>query len=198
MEYLRPIEQLKQLAKLYQVAILVLAGLLGISLVAVPSIVKKENPIVINEDSVARIAEVDPWKITTTRMEGFAKLYLLNRFEWNREDFSRKKEKLKSITTDSVYQKYKESFTQFEALAQNQAAKSYYVLEGFGFSNAQKKIEVRITRIIRIRNVGMATPLTVRLSYQETAVNAENPYGLIIDGIEESEVPSDAPQGAGQ
>ena len=57
-------------------------------------------------------------------MEGFAKAYLTNRFEWNREDFARKKEKIKSITTDSVYQKHKESFTSFESLTQNQDAKA--------------------------------------------------------------------------
>lgn len=191
MEYLKPVEHLRQLARFYQALVFIMAGLLAISLVAVPSIVKKENPVVINEDNIARIAEAEPWKVTNARMDAFTRFYLSSRFEWTASEFAAKKHKLKSITTDSVYLKFKESFSQFEILTQTQNAKCYYAFEGFGYSNAQKKIEAHVIRVLRVHNLAMATALTVRISYEETAVSATNPYGLIVNGVEESEVASD-------
>lgn len=183
-----PVDQMRSTLKFYQGSLIGLLGILALSVLAVPVSMKKDQMIVVNREGIAEIKPNEPWKHTTTRIESFTKHYLSQRFEWNKTNFEVKKEILKHITSDAVFGRLKDSFTAFEALAQNQDASCYYVLEGFGFSNSQKKIEARITRILRVKNVGLATPLVIRISFQEAILSEANPYGLIIDGLEEVEV----------
>lgn len=187
MEYLNPINQLEQMLKRYQIALCILVVLLGIAIVAVPTLSRSGYCIVVEQDGLATLAETKPWKISAARIESFLKNYLSSRFEWSAETFSKSKENLKQLTSEAVYSKLKDSVASFEAIAQNQQARSHYVLEGFGFANAKRTIEARVTRIVRIKHLALSTPLVIRIFYEDTAVSQTNPFGLIVSGLEELE-----------
>ena len=88
----------------------------------------------------------------------------------------------------------KDSLQGLGSLSKAQQARSYFVLESWGFSNAEHKIEARIDRVIRVRSAAVATPMTVRLVVQEAPMTETNPYGLKIESLEEAE---EAQEGAG-
>lgn len=187
MEYLNPIKQLEHLIKRYQIALVVLALLLGIAIIAVPALSRSGYCIVVEQDGLATLAATKPWKVSAARVEGFLKSYLSARFEWTPETFSKSKETLKVFTSDAVYSKLKDSLASFESIAQNQQAKSHFILEGFGFANAKRRIEARVTRVLRIKHLGLSTPLVIRIAYEDVAVSQTNPYGLVVTGVEEVE-----------
>ena len=188
MEYLKPIEVLEQTIARYKTILYSLVALLGLSLILVPQIVKQSNPVIVKTKDGAILAPVSAWSNSIDRLEGYTNAYLAARFNWKPETIEEKKTELKNLTTDAVFSKLKESIAAFQSLAQNQQAKSYYVLEDFSVSNASQKIEIFATRIIRIKNVAAATPLHILISYQESAITQTNPYGLAISGIDESEL----------
>jgi hypothetical protein len=94
---------------------------------------------------------------------------------------------LQAIVNPVVFAKLHDSFASLSSISKAQSAKGFYVLEGWGFSNSEKKIEARIDRVIRIRNAAMVTPLTVRLIVEDSQLSDTNPYGLKIDSVEELE-----------
>ena len=196
MEYLKPIEQLQASVKRYQVIVVALIAVLTLSILFTPIISKNGNPLVLVQDGMAELAETKAWQLSIYRIEGFAKAYASARFEWTADHFSKKTEILKSLVSRSVFQKMKTSVTAFQAIAEKQSGKSYFVWEGLGVSNLKKKIEIKLIRVILIKEVPLATPLTIRLSYEDTAITKENPYGLLISGIEEVERSTD-PTGSG-
>ncbi len=187
MEYLKPIETLQSSLKRAQKTIHILCALLAISIIGVPMLFRSGPYVITDSDSFYKVVKSKPWEVSTSRVEGFTKKYLTTRFEWSEETFSTKEDELKNITEESVFKKLKDSISSFKSISQNQKAKSYFTFEGYGFSNSDKKIEARITRVIRIKNIAAASPLIVRLSYQEVAVSEANPYGMTVTGIEEVE-----------
>lgn len=195
MEYLKPIETLQNSLKGYQKMVVALLILLGVSIFAVPVLFKNGPYLIKDQESFFATSKSEPWKLTVGRIEGFTKLYIATRFEWTPENFKSKETTLKEVVSDSVFIKLKESLSSFRAIAQNQHASSFYVFEGYGFSNKEQKIEARITRVLRIKNVAIATPLIVRLKFQEVGVSETNPYGMNLIGIEESEIKDDDGKG---
>lgn len=194
MEYLKPIEQLQQTTRRYQVVVLCLIAALALSITLVPIILRGANPLLVEEGGIAREIATKPWKLTVTRFEGFAKAYLADRFEWTVETFSARKTALSRVTTEPIFAKLKDSLSTFEQLASAQHAVSYFVLEGLGISNAKHVIEARIIRVIRIKSAAFATPLVIRLGYEEAAISEQNPYGLLINDIEEVQPPDVEPK----
>ncbi len=136
------------------------------------------------------LSEVEPWKLSAARIEEFSRAYLSDRFAWSENDFADKVKNLAVITSPGVITKLKDSLLAFEALTHNQKAKSYYVLESFRFSNEDKKIDVQITRVIRIQAAALATPLDIEIDYSDAPLTAENPYGLVVTSVNEREVTS--------
>jgi hypothetical protein len=185
--YIHPIKDLQGAVKRAHQAVLLLGVLLGISIVGVPWALRQAPVVVLDQDGFSRITQGKPWQLTTSRVEGFTKLYLANRFEWTQDDFDKKRGSLQGILTSTVFDKLHDSLAAFSSISKTQSAKCFYVLEGWGFSNADKKIEAHIDRVIRIRNAVVATPLTIHLTFQESQLSDTNPYGLKIDGIEELE-----------
>ena len=188
MEYLKPIETMQECINNYKKMLLALCFLLGVTIIAVPLIFRNGPYVVNDQESFLAVSKSQPWKITISRIEGFTKFYLSSRFEWSTDDFDKKSDQLKLITSDPVFKKLKDSLSSFKALAQNQGAKCYFVLEGYGFSNRDQKIEVKVTRVLRMKSAAFGTPLIVKLNYQETAVSETNPYGLTITGIDETDL----------
>jgi hypothetical protein len=187
-EYIHPIRDLQGAVKRAHQAVLLLGILLGISIVGVPWALRQAPVVVLDQDGFSRIAQGKPWLLTTSRVEGFTKLYLASRFEWNQGDFDKKRDLLQDLVTPSVFVKLHDSLASLSSISKTQSAKCYYVLEGWGFSNADKKIEAHIDRVIRVRNAAIATPLTLHLTIQESQLSDTNPYGLKIDGVEELEL----------
>lgn len=187
MDYLTPLETQKNTIKRFQQFTFVILILLGIAMLAVPAIIGRGPVVVIDTQDYMHVVKSKPWNVTISRIEGFTKLYLSSRFEWVKNNFSEKKEVLSKVTDETIFKRLKDSIGSFESIATNQNGKSYYVLEGYGFSNEKRKIEARITRVLRMNNLAVATPFTVRLSYKETSVSESNPYGLVVDGLEEVE-----------
>jgi hypothetical protein len=190
MEYLKPIEMLNQTIKRYHIGLLSLIILLGLSLIVVPEMTRNGNPLIVDTDAGAQVTHVSPWKLSVERINQFTKAYLTHRFEWAPETFSKEKSNLKVLVSDKVFAKLKESFVAFESLAQNQSAKSYYVLEDFGFANEKRIIEARVTRVLRIKDVALATPLSILINYDETSVTEANPFGLIVTAVKEVQLGS--------
>ena len=191
MEYLKPIETLQRSIERYETLVTVLSVLLGISIIAVPMLFRNGPYVVSNQNSFSTVSQSEPWKLTPARMEGFTKLYLSSRFEWAPDNFQAKLSSLKEVTSEGVFKNLKNSNSSFQSIAQNDQARSYFVFEGYGFSNKERKIEAKITRVLRIKNTAAATPFVVRLSYQETSISELNPYGLVVTGVEET-VPVDS------
>ncbi len=188
MQYLKPIEVLEATVKRYQLTLFGLLGIIALCLVLVPSMVKNGNPLLITTDSAVELAHTTPWNLSVERFERFTKLYLADRFEWDKDNFDSKKTDLKTIVSTDVFTKLRESFTTFQSLGQTQGARSFYVLEDFGFSNSQNKILAKVTRVLRIQNVAVATPLEIHISFQESTVSQSNPYGLTVTSVEEQQI----------
>ena len=187
MEFKSVIENHHSQIRFYRLSCLSLIAVVGLLAVVVPSSMKY-GPYVVRETSdLSTIVRSEPWKLTVSRLEGFLKLYLSNRFEWSKDEVNQRKEALKNLTNPEVFQQMKESLTAMEAIAKNQNGKIYYLLEGFRFSNQKKLIEAQISRVIRIQNTGVVTPITIRLLFEEAPITTENPYGLKVKNIEEFE-----------
>ena len=188
MEYQSTIEILQSQLKFYK-ALCVLFIVLVVAQIALASINK--GPYVVQEkDSFFSVTESEPWKLTQVRIEGFLKLYLKVRMEWSKDDFESKRSLLNQIASDPVQTKLRESLNAFSAMAKSQDMRCFYVLEGYRFSNEKKIIEARVSRIIRVGNTGIVTPIQVAISYDESSVSKENPYGLKMISVEESEIKS--------
>lgn len=185
MEYLKPIEDLRSSLTLYKKLTIGLAILLSLAIVGVPFALRSGPYVVTEQGDLSQLAQSRPWEISVARIEGFTKQFLKSRFEWDAKHFDQQRGQLELLTTDVVFGKLKDSINSFRSLAQNQAARCYYLLEGFGFSNSQQKIEARIVRVIRIGAIATATPLTIRVSYRDAKLTRENPYGLAVSSLEE-------------
>jgi hypothetical protein len=196
MEYLKPLNTLQEMVKRDQKIIYALCILLGVSLIGVPLLFKNGPYLVKDQESFSSVVKASPWKLTVTRLDEFCKFYLNTRFEWAPDNFKNKEDRLQQITSKVVYQKLKQSLTSFQSIADNEKARSYYILENDSFSNVDHKIEANVIRVLKIKNIAVATPYTVRLSFQESIVTEANPYGLILNGIEEVAPQSDS-QGGG-
>ena len=188
MQYLKPIENLENKISLYQKISIGLFLLLAVALIAIPESARKSNPILIRTEKGLVLSEVEPWKLSAARVDQFSRAYLSNRFVWSESDFDQKKLNLSRLTTPSVFTKLKDSLQTFESMSKNQKAKSYYVLEEFHFSNEERKIALQITRVLRIRNAALATPIRIEMTYSETSLSPDNPYGLLIETVNEQEV----------
>lgn len=187
MEYLKPIEQLKARNKFNQGVIYGLLVLVGLLLIGVPQIMKGEPFLLKTTDDLPQVVETEPWKLSVSRIEGFSHEYLEARFHWSKATIGKTKDRLKAITDDQVFAKLKDSNSANEALAQNQKAESYYVLEHPAYSNTLDQAELHITRVIRIRDVALATPLVIRFSVKAAPITDQNRFGIIIDELDEEE-----------
>jgi hypothetical protein len=187
MEYLKPIEQLKARIKFDQGIIFGLLVLVGLLLIAVPQILKGEPYLLKTTDDLPTIIQSEPWKLSVSRTEAFSHEYLEARFHWSASTISKTRDRLKIIAGESIFSKFKDSLSANDSLAQNQKAESYYALEHQEFSNALDQAEIHITRVLRIRNVALATPLVIKFSVKQTAVSEQNPYGLVLDELDEEE-----------
>lgn len=197
MEFQSVIDHGRSQVKFYRVLCIALLAIVGIQAVVVPTAIQS-GPYVINDmDSFFSLSKSEPWKLTVGRMEGFLKLYLTGRMDWSKENFDSRKKILSTISSDSVQSKLKDSLLSFGAMARNQDVRSFYVLEGYRFSNEKKVIEANVSRIIRVGSTGVVTPIRVSIGFTEAAVTEENPYGLKIIALTESEVGSNSEKGAG-
>ena len=186
MEYLKPIEQLKARIKFDQGIIFFLLVLLGLLLIAVPLIFRGEPYLLAETETLPKVVRSAPWKLSSARIEGFSQAYLNARFQWETSSVQASRERMKGLTDDKVFSALKDSFGASEVLAANQKARSYYVLESPpAFSAAMDRLELSITRVLRIRNVALATPLTIRLGLSSAPLNEQNPFGLKITSLQE-------------
>jgi hypothetical protein len=190
MQYLTPLENLEKKVAYGQKIIIGLVLLLALSIGYVPTVVKKSNPLLIRTETGIVLSEVEPWKLTSARIEEFTRAYLSSRFEWRDETFAQKRKSLSQIADPQVFLKLKDSLQAFEAIAHNQKARSYYILENFQFSNQEQKIMVDVTRVLRIQSAALSTPLRIEINYGEASLSGENPYGLVATSINEMEVTS--------
>lgn len=198
MEYLKPIEQLKARNKFNQGVIYGLLVLMGLLLIAVPQILKGEPFLLKTTDDFPTVVQTEPWKLSVSRIEGFSHEYLEARFHWSAPTMPKAKDRLKAIAGDVVYAKLKDSIAANEALAQNQKAESYFVMEKPPtFSNTLDQAEMHITRVFRIRSVALATPLLIRFSVKQSAITEQNPYGLVLDELDEEEAHDASGEGTG-
>lgn len=188
MEYLQPVKTLENKISLYRKHLLAVYALLFVSVAIAPKLATEGNPILIRDGKMVRLAEKESWQTSVTRIEEFLNHYLATRFEWNETNFDQKREELKKITSEAVYSKLKDSLAAFEALNKSQKASSYYVLEGFGFSNEKHQIEARITRVLRIQKLALATPLVIQIEYRDRALKDGNAFGLSVSALNESEL----------
>jgi hypothetical protein len=164
---------------------MVLAILLGLAIVGIPAALRGGPYIVTENAEFSRLAESRPWEVSVARIEGFTRQFLQKRFEWNSSNFDSQKERLALFVTAPVLNRLKDSLNAFRSIAHNQGARCFYVLKRLGFSNSQRKIKAHAIRIIRIGTVATATPMTVRISYQDSKLTHDNPYGLDVIGFEE-------------
>ena len=187
MDYLKPIEQLKARIKFDQGIIFGLLVLFGLLLIVVPQILKGEPFLLKTTDDLPTIVQSQPWRLSVSRMESFSHEYLEARFHWSAVTQAKARDRLKVVAGDTIFAKLKDSLAANDALAQNQKAESYYALEHQTFSNLLDAGELHITRILRIRNVALATPLTIRFAVKQAPVTDQNPYGLVLDELDEEE-----------
>lgn len=192
MEYLKPIEQLEQTIKRYQIILWSLTAIIALILIFVPDAVRKNSPVVVQTNDSMVLSDVSPLETSQKRYEQFTKAYLAARFFWSQESVKGQTLKLKAMTTDQVYAKLIPSVAASDSLATLQNAKSYFVLEDFSISSGQSKIEVFATRVLRIKNASIATPIRILLTYQNTEVSKSNPYGLMVSALNETELPLEA------
>jgi hypothetical protein len=183
MEYLKRIEAIEKGVSSKDRMIFALMALFGLFMIVIPQALKNSNPVVIQTQTGAEIATTTPWKLSEARIERFTNAYLAARFQWDAKSFVDQRKQLGILTDDAVLTKLKA----FEGLAQNQDARSYYVLESPPSWDGRQKIEAHVTRVLRIQSAALATPLVVRLSYMEAPVTPENPYGLRVTELDESQ-----------
>lgn len=187
MEYLQPIKTLEGKVTLYRNLLIATVAILIVALIAIPASVSQGNPVLVQSADRVTIAKNEPWNLSVLRIEEFLKQYIRSRFQWNEGNFDEQKKNLKSLVSDAVFTRLKDSLSAFESLNKNHKARSDFVLEGYGFSNEKHKIEARIIRVLHIGKVAAATPLTIQISYQDTAITPDNPYGLVVTGLTESD-----------
>lgn len=192
MDYLKPIEQLKSRIKFDQSVIFSLLVLIGVLLIAVPHILKGEPYLVESVDGLPQILKSEPWRLSTSRIGGFSRAYLEARFHWSPESVAHARSQFAPLTTDTVFGKLKDSLTANEVIAQTQRADSFYVIEREAYSKSMDAAELQVTRILRIRNVAIATPLLIKLSLQTAPISDQNPYGFVVSGLEEEALHEDA------
>jgi len=186
MEYQSTIETYRSQVRFYRALCLAFIAMVGAQVVfgAID-----RGPYVVKEtDSFFSVSQTEPWKLTIERVEGFLKLYLKGRMEWSKDDFDSKRSLLFEISSEAVQGKLKDSLLSFGAMAKNQDMRCFYVLEGYRFSNEKKLIEANVSRIIRIGNTGVVTPIRVVIGYDEASVTEQNPYGLKVISLDESEI----------
>ena len=187
MEYQSVIGEHRSQVKFYQLLCLALVFVLGILSIVVPTTLKAGPYIIQDTESLLSVSRSQPWKLTVSRVEGFLKLYLNGRFNWSKENFAAQKDILTQIISDAALNKLKDSLISIEAIAKTQGARSFYILEGYRFSNQQKVIEAQVSRVIRVGSTGVVTPLLIHLYFEEASVTEQNPYGLQITSLEEIE-----------
>lgn len=187
-DYIHPIRDMQGALTRSRHALYVLGALLALSILAVPWILRQGPVVVLDQDGFFRTAHSKPWQLTTSRLEGFARIYLAARWEWTSETFDERRKSLQEILVPELIPKLKDSLQGLESVAKLQHARSYFVLEGWGFSNEKRKVELRIIRVIRIRNAAISTPMMIHLVLQESPLTETNPYGLLVESLEESEV----------
>ncbi len=157
---------------------------------------QNSGPYVIQEsDRISTVSRSMPWRLSTERITGFLHHYLAARFEWSNETFELKRKTLQVVTTDSVYSKLKESIIAYSAITKSQNARGFYILEGFQYSNEKRIIEALVSRVIRVGNTGVVTPLKILIEFDEARLNEQNPYGITITSLNESET-TDPERGA--
>ena len=188
MKYLSPIENLEKTISRDRKLILLLIALLALAVTVIPLAMKKGNPLLVRTEKGIVLSEVEPWKLSVARIEGFTRAYLSSRFEWSEADIAQKRQAVSNFVSPAVFAKLKDSIVTFETLARNQKAKSYYVLEDFHFSADDHTIEAKITRVLRIQNAALATPLLVGISYSDATLSPENPFGMHATSLNEAEV----------
>ena len=195
-EYLKPIEQLKARNKFNQGVIYGLLVLVGLLLIGVPQIMKGEPFLLKTTDDLPSVVETEPWKLSVSRIEGFSHEYLETRFHWSAATIGKQRDRLKAIAGDAIYAKLKDSVSANEALAQNQKAESFFVLEHPAYSNTLDQAELHITRVLQIRDVALATPLVIRLSVKPAPITEQNRFGLVLDELDEEEARSVSGEGS--
>jgi type IV secretory pathway component VirB8 len=186
MEYQSTIDIYRSQVRFYRALCFVFIAMVGVQ--AVLASLKRGPYIVKDSDSFFTVVQSEPWKLTTIRIEDFLKLYLSGRMEWSKDDFEFKRKLIDGLSSRAVQAKLKDSMAAFEAMARNQDMRCFYVLEGYRFSNENKVIEANVSRIIRIGVTGVVTPIRVVIGYDEAPVSEENPYGLKVVSIEETEI----------
>ena len=188
MDYLKPIEQLKSRIKFDQGVIFSLLVLLGVLLVAVPHVLRGEPYLVEAVDGLPQVLRSEPWRLSTSRISGFARAYLKRDSTGPPRPSPRAALVLEKLTTEAVFSKLKDTVSISEALAQNQKADSFYVIEREAYSKAMDGAELQATRILRIRNTAIATPLLIKLTIDAAPITDQNPYGFVVSGLEEEAV----------
>jgi hypothetical protein len=188
MDYLKPIEQLKSRIKFDQSVIFSLLVLIGVLLIAVPLVMKGEPFLIEPVDGLPQILKSEPWRLSTSRVNGFSRAYLEARFHWQPENIGKSRMRLEALTTASVFSQLKNSMTASEGLAQNQKAESYYVIEREAYSKAMDGAELQVTRVLRIQNAAIATPLNIKLTIHGAPITDQNPYGFVLAGVDEGAV----------
>jgi hypothetical protein len=140
MQYLKPLENLENKAALYQKICIGLFLVLAIALIAIPESARKSNPILIRTEKGLVLSEIEPWKLSSARIEQFSRAYLSNRFVWSEGEFDQKKINLSRLTTPSVFTKLKDSLQTFESMSKNQKAKVITFLKNFIFQMKTGKL----------------------------------------------------------
>lgn len=190
MEYLKPIETLQASLKKSKTTIYLLFALLAF-VIGQGQFLLRDGPYIINQkDSLYSVSRAEPWKISETLIERFLNQYLDDRYAWAPENFRSQLSNLKELTDEGIYKKLKDGSSSFQSFAENDHGHSFYVLEGFCFSNKDRKIEAKVIRILKIKDAATAIPINLKLSYQNAAITEKNPYGLVVTSFEES-VPVD-------
>ena len=190
MDFNNMVDSHRSQIKFYRASCLALIGVLALLAVVVPTSLKTGPYIIRESDTVSSVIQSEPWKVTAARIEGFLRLYLSNRFEWSKENVDQKRDAVRTLVTDGVAAKLKDSMVSYSTIAKAQNARAYYVLEGFRFSNERRLIDAQVSRIIRVGTTGVVTPLQIRLVYEDSAVSGQNPYGFRVNSIEEVDLPA--------
>lgn len=190
MEFQSMINDHRNQITFYRRLCLGLIAALSFIAIVVPLTMSAGPYIVRDSENLYSVSKAQPWKLTVSRMEGFLRLYLSGRFDWTKENFGERKALLKEILSEPAFQKMKDSLLSLEILSKNQGARSFFILEGYQFSNERKIIEAKVSRVLRVGTTGVVTPLVVRIYFDDAAMTEKNPYGLRIKSLEEGEAAS--------
>jgi hypothetical protein len=187
MEFQSMIDEHRSQTRFYRLALMALIAALVILSIVVPASIKRGPYIVQDSQGLYAVTRSEPWKLTVSRLEGFLKLYLTARFDWSKDTAPKRKDLLRKLVSEKAYASMKESVTSLSVLTSTQKGRVFFVLEGYRFANQKKLIEAKVSRIVRVGNAGVVTPLTIRLTYEEVTVSEDNPYGLQVKSVEEFE-----------